>query len=418
VSSPPPGLWLLSFGMMTIRRTLLAAIALSAGSVSASQPGHSSTPEEPIDWRSEEVGILSHHLQLTPRDEYIKAGEAYFNHDASWVIFQAVLNPSEGEPAQTDYSMFAAPLVRNEDGRVTGLGETVQLSGPGAATTCGWWHPSEPGLVLYGSTLVAPEATNQPGYQRGTGRYKWAFPVEMEIVTQTIQQTEDGLVVTDPKVIFSRDGYDAEGSWSPDGRHVLYANVDMEKSAVLGRPDADLWVFDTKTGLHTLLVEADGYDGGPFFSPDGNWITYRSDRRGDNLLQLFIAELDRDDSGRITGVKREVQLTDNQHVNWAPFWHPSGRFLIYSTSEVSHGNYEVFAIPALDASGEPVVDGVPQRVTSATGFDGLSVFSPDGRLMMWTSQRGPLREGDARPTSQVWIAEFDPEAASRFAEGG
>lgn len=72
----------------------------------------------------------------------------------------------------------------------------------------------------------------------------------------------------------------------------------------------------------------------------------------------------------------------------------------------------------LDADGEPVSNATPLRVTSADGFDGLSVFSPDGKFMLWTSQRGPMAEGDARPTSQVWIAEFDADAAARFAEGG
>ncbi len=395
------------------------SLALTLTGAASAQPSHvAGAPVDPLDWRSEESGILSNHLQLTPRSRYIKAGEAYFNHDASWIVFQAIEAPEPGGEAATDYSMYAAPLLRDDAVNVNGLGETLLLSGPGAATTCGWWHPTEEGLVLYGSTLVKPETTNQPGYQRGTGRYKWAFPVEMEIVTQRIDERADRLAAGEPKVMFSREGYDAEASWSPDGRHVLYANVDTAKSESLGRPDADLWVYDTETGLHTIVVEAEGYDGGPFFSPDGTWITYRSDRRGDNLLQLFIAELDYDTSGRITGIKREVALTDNQHVNWAPYWHPSGRFLIYATSEVSHRNYEVFAIPALDASGEPVTDAKPLRVTSADGFDGLSVFSPDGKSMLWTSQRGPMAEGDARPTSQVWIADFDADAAARFTEGG
>lgn len=405
--------------------TGLASLALSlaacGGIVKAvsAQPLHAGdAPADPIDWRQEESGVLSNYVQLTPRSRFIKAGEAYFNHDATWVIFQAIEDPGPRGDAATDYSMYAAPLLRDDAGNVLGLGETVTLSAPGAATTCGWWHPNEPGLILYGSTLVTPEPTNQPGYQRGTGRYRWAFPREMEIVTQRIVDTGDGFEANAPEVMFSRDGYDAEGSWSPDGRHVLYANVNMEKSEALGRPDADLWVYDTKTGLHTILVEADGYDGGPFFSPDGKWITYRSDRRGDNLLQLFIAELDYDETGRITGITREVALTDNQHVNWAPYWHPSGRFLIYATSEVSHRNYEVFAIPSLDASGEPVTGATPRRVTHADGFDGLSVFSPDGRFMLWTSQRGPKAARDSRPTSQVWIAEFDADAAARFTEGG
>lgn len=393
----------MKYAVLTAMSAMSALLPLASA-----QPGAGAA--SPIDWNSEESGVLSNYVQLTHRSDYLKAGEAYFNHDASWIIFQAIKEPGLGGEAYTDYSMFAAPVERDEHGSITGLGETVELIHNGSANTCGWWHPTEPDLIMFGSTLVEPKAENQPGYQRGTGRYQWAFPVEMEIVTQRI--TEDG--ATEPELMFSRDGYDAEGSWSPDGRHVLYANVDSTKSEAIGRPDADLWVYDSKTGLHTIIVEAEGYDGGPFFSPDGSWICFRSDRRGDNLLQLFIAELDYDASGRIVGVKREVQLTDNQHVNWAPFWHPSGRFLIYSTSEVSHRNYEVFAIAALDEAGEPVTGASPVRITSADGFDGLSVFSPDGRTMLWTSQRGPLGDSDERPTSQVWVADFNPEVAARL----
>lgn len=375
--------------------------------------GATTSAHEPLDWKTLEANVLTDDVQLTSRDMFVKAGEAYFNHDATWIIFQAVPVPPEGQQPKTDYEMYAAPLVRNPAGKVTGLGEVIQLSKTGSANTCGWWSPTEPGRVLFGSTIDPPKAEDQPGYQKGTGRYTWSFPVEMEIVTTKIV---DGKA--DPAApMFRRYGYDAEGSWSPDGRHVLYANVDMSKSNALGRADADIWVYDTKTGLHTQLIAADGYDGGPFFSPDAKWITYRSDRRGDNMLQLFISELAYDDTGRIVGVKREVQLTDNGHVNWAPFWHPSGRYLIYATSQVSHMNYEVFAIPALDADGEPVTGRQPIRITQADGFDGLPVFSDDGSMMMWTSQRGPMIEGETRPSSQVWLATFNPAMNETYAAG-
>jgi hypothetical protein len=395
----------------------LAAFLVSAPCALAwggSQPGGPpAAVSAPLDWRAEEAGVLSDHVRVTDPSKYLRAGEAYFNSDASWIIFQATPVPPEGEAPSPHYEMYAAPLRRDAEGNITGLGGAIQLSTPGSANTCGWWHPTEPGLVLFGTTFEPPKESEQPGYQRGTGRYQWAFPVEMEIVTARITGSTAGPA----ERLFSRPGYDAEGSWSPDGRHVLYANVDLEKSLALGRPDADLWVHDGKTGLHTLIVEAEGYDGGPFFSPCGKWITYRSDRRGDNMLQLFIAELEFDERGRITGIRREIQLTDNQHVNWAPYWHPSGRYLVYATSEVSHRNYEVFAIPALDEEGEPVTGRSPLRITHADGFDGLPVFSNDGTLVMWTSQRLLPGEAPERATSQVWIARFNDAKNDAFARG-
>ena len=119
-------------------------------------------------------------------------------------------------------------------------------------------------------------------------------------------------------------------------------------------------------------------------------------------MQLFVAELSFDRAGNVLGVEREFQLTDNQHVNWAPYWHPNGRYLIYATSELGHKNYEVFVIDA-DAGGDGATTHYgtrKRRITHADKFDGLPVFNHDGARMMWTSQRSPAG------VSQVWIADF------------
>lgn len=368
-------------------------------------------------WQALEAPLLTQHVRLTDPAQFVKAGEAYFSPDASWIIFQAVPVPPEGDEPSPHYSMYAAKLVR-ERGRIVGTSEPILLSQPGSANTCGWFHPTEPGLVLFGTTTTPPEDNTAPGYQRGTSRYQWMFPTEMEIVTAAIEPAARGgasVAVHGP--MFERDGYDAEGSWSPCGRFVLYAAVDGERSQALGRPDADLWIFDTQTGAQTNIVEAAGYDGGPFYSPDGTWICYRSDRRGDNELQLFMAELSFDDDGAITGVAREIQLTDNRDVNWAPYFHPSGDALTFTSSHVGHTNYEVLMVGA--EPDTPRDDRSMRRITFAAGFDGLSVFSPDGSHMMWTSQRTPSDAGaDSQAgTSQVWIARVDPEADAQSMTG-
>ena len=54
--------------------------------------------------------------------------------------------------------------------------------------------------------------------------------------------------------------------------------------------------------------------------------------------------------------------------------------------------------------------GAERRITYREGFDGLPVFSPDGRRLMWTSSG---RTADKK--SQLFIADFtidpDPPAA-------
>ncbi len=388
----------------------------AAATPPSSVPALPPAPQPRSEWDEAEAPFLTQHLQLTSREMFLKAGEQYFSPDDEWIIFQAIPAPKPGEAPELFYGMYVAKLQWAGAGdarHIVGMDAPMRISPPGSANTCGWFHPSERGLVLYGSTIVPPTAPTKPGFQVGGNRYVWSFPEEMEVVKQWLpalaatNPVMDGASQTGPTTpepMFTRADYDAECSWSKDGRYVLYANVTRPE----GKADADIYVFDTQAGVHIPLVQAKGYDGGPFFSPDESWICYRSDRSGDDLLQLYAAEIKRDASGAITGIVREQQLTQNTHVNWAPFWHPSGKYLVYGTSQMGHGNYEVFAVEFVP--GRTTADTRVKRITWAQGADVLPTFTRDGRTMMWTAQRGPMVEGEAKPSSQIWVARVDPKA--------
>lgn len=356
-------------------------------------------------------------VQITDEAVFSRAGESYFSHDGKWIIFQGSPRERYGSGpggGHANYGMYVAKLTFSEEGAITGMEDPIEVSTPGSANTCGWFYPGEPWRILFGSTLVEPSGDESAGYQRGSSRYRWAFPVEMEVVTRVVQEIYDDYrdepkVTTEldflpeqyePTVMFAKPGgYTAECALSPDGRHIVYCAVDPETGV------GDIWIRDLEKGTEVLAVEAEGYDGGPFFSPCGTRICYRSDRVGNNQLQLFVSDLSFDESGSVTGIEREYRLTDNEHVNWAPYWHPSGEVLVYASSEVSHMNYEVFAIEVPERGGEDGGAGSyeTQRITFADGFDGLPVFSNDGEHFMWTAQRGDLYEDEERPTSQIWI---------------
>lgn len=361
---------------------------------SCSQP----TPNAP-DWVALEKPLLTHHVQLTHPDRFIKAGEAYFNPEMTWIIFQAIEHPAEGEEAEIFYSMYVAPLTFDEAGYINGAGEPIRLSPPGAENTCGYFHPHKPGVVLFATTIDPPETETAPGYQREGRDYRWQFSPEMHIVRARIP------AIADPnsprrasmwdrlelETLVNGPEYIAEGSFSKTGRYILYTKL------VDGDPD--LFIYDTLRDEETPVVQAPGYDGGPFFSADDRYICYRSDRVGNNLLQIYVKSLGFDDKGRpVPGM--EYMLTDNEHVNWGPYWHPSGRFLVYATSEMGHYNYEIFAIEFDPDKPRDELGKI--RVTYAPRFDGLPVFSPDARYLMWTTQRGE------RPSSQIWVARARP----------
>lgn len=366
-----------------------------------------------LTWAQREAPLLTDHVQLTFRDRFDRAGEAYFSPDARWIIFQAVPAPPPGEAPGDHYSMYVAE-VQWRDGTIVGLGEPICISEAGSANTCGWFHPTEPGRVLFGSTIVPPRPGDKPGFNRG--RYVWAFHTEMEVVErrvaeiappppvdvtpQSLRSTIRPYVVAEP--VFRRPGYDAEASWSADGRYILYTRVDEEKNP--HRLDADIWLYDLVRGTHTPLVVEPGYDGGPFFSPDGTMICFRADRDMENLLQIYVSRLAFDEDGTITGIASEHKLTQNLAVNWGPFWHPSGAFLVYASSELGHTNYEVFAIE-VDLTARPGTART-RRITYADRADVLPVFSPDGSWLLWTSQRGQPAPGQERSSSQLWAARW------------
>jgi hypothetical protein len=380
----------------------------------AGRPGEGPPPlsgapgTEPLDWRTLESPLLTGHVQLTSREAFVKAGEAYFSPDSSWIIFQAVPVPASGQEPDPVYSMYVAKVVHDASGGIAGIDRPVLISPPGSANTCGWFDPANDGRVIFGSTLTRPAHLDKPGFKVGTNKYAWSFPEETEVVGRLVPQiggTLGAAMDAEPSPLFARPDYDAECSYSPDGRYILYSHV--EKRDQDGNADADIWIFDTKTGEQHPIVQAPGYDGGPFFSPDGACITYRSDRRGNSLLQLFVAKLKKDAGGVPVGVEWERALTDNQNVNWCPYWHPSGKFLVFAGSEIGHFNYEVFAVEvgaALLRGDAPAGEARRARVTFANGADVLPAFSPDGRWMMWTAQRGPIAEGESKPSSQIWVA--------------
>jgi hypothetical protein len=421
--------------------TLAMLLAATLG-----QPGASAPPAAPLDWATLESRTLRHQSQITFPDRFAKAGEAYFSPDGRWVIFQAVDAPAQGREPDPFYAMYVAHLMPGKKDKPPRLEGYTRVSPPGSANTCGWFHPKEPAILLFGSTLTHPADDQKSGFQVGTRKYMWMFPREMEVVrtlyTPLWEETHDPMqnygkdapgeppaappAIKGVEPLFSRPNYDAECSYDPTGRFVLYAHIEDEMQ--MGRPDANIYVYDTRTNTHHALVVAPGYDGGPFFSPDGKSICYRSDRKGDDLLQLFVADLKfeagADGVPVPVGITREYQLTSNEHVNWAPYWHPSGQYLVYGTSEVGHQNYEVFAVEvnkeamakaaAGAGPGTVLVPARRARITHADGADVLPVFSPDGTKLMWTSQRGPKAAGEAKASSQLWIADW---AGNPF-EGG
>jgi len=326
---------------------------------------------------AERETLLSDIVQLT--SGYARAGEAYFSPDMQWMIFQGVPKGEE------HYQMYLMRLTE-KDGLLA-PGATWRPSPAGSRNTCGYFSPDGKSL-LFASTF-GKERADEPasGYKREGRSYVWSFPSGMEIcVIDDWQDRLDARPSLDRflRRITDNDVYDAECAFSPDGKWICFTRG--------AGKDADIYVMRADGSGAVKVVGEAGYDGGPFFSPDGKRLVYRSDRKGNDLLQIFVADLAFDDAGNITGMKQERQLTNDNNVNWGPYWHPGGNYIVYATSAHGHQNYELYLMRD---------DGTqPTRVTYKDGADVLPSFSADGKWLLWTSKR------TADGTTQVFGARF------------
>ena len=137
------------------------------------------------------------------------------------------------------------------------------------------------------------------------------------------------------------------------------------------------------------LTDVIGYDGGPFFSPDGTHIVWRRFDAQGLIADVWTMKPD--------GTEAR-QITDFAAMSWAPYIHPSGQYLFFASNKLGFENFEIFMVD-VEGTKEPV------RVTYSDGFDGLPVPSPDGQRLAWTSNRGGGREG------QIFLADWNHERA-------
>ena len=294
-----------------------------------------------------------------------RSGEGYFSSDGRQIVFQSTRAPANPHEAENPfYQIFRMDL------RSGGL---TRLSTGVGKTTCSFFR-SDGKRLLFASTHLDPDALKKQreeielqksGKQR---RYQWDFDDAYDI----FDVRPDG---TGLRRLTNARGYDAEGSYSPDGKHICFtSNRDG---------DLEIYVMDADGKNQRRVTHDPGYDGGPFFSPDGQWIVYRHFTPDNTRAEVMMIRPD--GSGK-------RQLTHLDAISWAPYFHPSGKWIVFcSNKEGGPGNFHLYVI-------RPDGTGLT-RLTYSDGFDGLPVFSPDGSELMWTSTR-------AGGKSQIFIADF------------
>ena len=346
------------------RFSLCALLLMTAVGVAA-EPA---APMQAVGLSPHESKTLANARQVTvglPR-----AGEGYFSPDGEWIIYQAY---PIGYP-------FYQIYIQKLDERTPRLVSTGR-----GRTTCSYFAPDGKSLLI-ASSHTDPDIeqtelkAREEAAKGGRRRYMWDFDPHMDLYTVNLNGT--GL-----KRLTDSPGYDAEGSYSADGKQIVFTSS--------RDGDPDLFIMNADGSEIRQLTNVKGYDGGPFFSPDQKWVIFRSDRDKEHMLQLFAISVDG---------KQEVQLTRNlEHVNWCPYFHPSGKYLIWSGADYSKGpataKFHLFTMELIYPDGK-LTGGEVTQITDSDVSDVLPVFSPDGKKLMWTATRSADR------SSQLWIADW------------
>lgn len=336
------------------------------------------------DLLSEDPKLISNSKQITFVGP--KSGEGYFSADGKKMVFQ-----SEREPNNPFYQMFILDL---ESGK-------VQRLSPGTGkTTCGWVHPNMQ-KVMWSSTHLdkqIPAKVKEEYALRANpvkGRYSWSFDEYFDIFESDLEGKKT-------KRLTKEMGYDAEGSYSPDGKYIAFASNRIAYDHKLTPDEEKKFKQDPSHFMEIYIMKADGtdvkrlttspgYDGGPFFSADGKKITWRRFSESGASAEIFTMDVDG---------KNQKQITRLNSMSWAPFFHPSGDYIIFNTTVGGYSNFELFIV---DSEGLKE----PKRVTFAEGFDGLATFSPDAKKITWSHK-------NEKGESQIYIGDWDDVKARKL----
>lgn len=362
-----------------MRQMILAGICFAWSFVACAPYG---IGDSAVDGKSEEQ-FLTNIRQLTTEGK--SAGEGYFSQDGKFLIFQ-----SEREAENPFYQIYIMNL---------GTGVVHRVSPGIGKTTCSFFRPDSH-EVLFASTHLDPNAKQKQQAElefRASGkkrRFTWDYDENYDIFSAQ----RDG---SNLKRLTDTPGYDAEGAYSPDGSKIVFCSLrDAYPTEKLSPEDkkhlecslsyfGEIYIMNADGSDQKRLTNWTGYDGGPFFSPDGERIIWRHFNESGMLADVYTMKLDGSDIRR---------LTDFGSMSWAPYFHPSLEYVIFHSNKYGFANCELFIV---DSQGEKE----PVRITFNAVFDGLPVFSPDGRHLAWTSGRTSTGE------SHLFFAEWNHEAA-------
>jgi len=255
-------------------------------------------------------------------------------------------------------------------------------------TTCSYFFPSGDQILFSSTHAASAECPPKPDYSRG---YVWPIYDSYKIYTAK----PDG---SDLKILTNAPGYNAEATITRDGKHIVFTST--------RNGDLDIYTMDADGSNVRQLTHELGYDGGPFWSYDGKKIVYRAEHpkspeEEKDYKELLAAGLIRPGNLEIWVMRADGsnkhQVTHNGAANFAPYWFPDGKRIIFASNQADPKNGRDFDLYVINEDGTG-----QQRITFHPDFDGFPMFTSDGKRLVWASNRN----GKAPHETNVFIADW------------
>jgi len=255
-------------------------------------------------------------------------------------------------------------------------------------TTCSYFMPDNQ-RILYASTHLG--SVDCPPDPPHTGKYLWAIYPDFDIFVAD----KDGKI---KQQLTDAPGYDAEATVSPKGDKIVFTST---RSG-----DLELWIMDIDGKNQKQITFGLGYDGGAFFSPDGKQLVFRASRpQTEEEIREYKELLNQ---GLVAPTNMEIytcnidgsnlqKVTSLGKANWAPFFHPSGKKIIFSSNHHSPRGYD-FQLYMINVDGTGL-----ERITNESLFNAFPMFSPDGKKLVFSSNRNNHGTRDTNLFMADWV---------------